>query len=379
MPRSFARSSLLSTLNFPLSTLPVHRVIFHLDMDAFYASVEQRDEPSLRGKPVIVGSPPTQRGVVCAASYEARKFGVRSAMPSVTAGRLCPKGIFVRPRMEAYKQESREIMHLVAESGATVEQMSIDEAYLDCSALCQADDADSALRQALPLAQHLKERIRAARNLTATIGIATNKLLAKIASDHKKPDGLTLIAERDKVQFLRPLPVRALYGVGKKTEEILNKAGIDTIGSMQDYPGDLRALVGSFGPVLKRYAFGEDDRALSLGDEIKSISNEETFLHDTDDRKILRHCLRGQAADLSARMKRRRLGAYTVQVKLRYGDFTTLTRQISVEEYITEANEIYRLACFLLGREKLVSRPLRLLGLGVSNLREPSGQQLAFL
>jgi DNA polymerase IV len=357
----------------------MHRVIFHLDMDAFYASVEQRDEPSLRGKPVIVGAPPTQRGVVCAASYEARKFGVRSAMPSATAGRLCPKGIFVRPRMDAYKQESREIMCLVAESGATVEQMSIDEAYIDCSALCQAEDPDSTLRQALPLAQHLKQRIRAARQLTATIGIAANKLLAKIASDHQKPDGLTLIPERDKVQFLRPLPVRALYGVGKKTEEILNQAGIDTIGSMQDYPGDLRALVGSFGPVLKRYAFGEDNRALELGDEIKSISNEETFLHDTDDRKILRHCLREQAADLSERMKRRRLGAHTVQVKLRYGDFTTLTRQISVEESITEPNEIYRLACFLLGREKLVSRPLRLLGLGVSNLREPSGQQLAFL
>ena len=154
-----------------------------------------------------------------------------------------------------------------------------------------------------------------------------------------------------------------------------------TIASLcrQDYPGDLRALVGSFGPVLKRYAFGEDDRPLSLGDEIKSISNEETFLHDTEDRKILRRCLREQATDLSERMKRRRLGAYTVQVKLRYGDFTTLTRQISVEESITEANDIYRLACFLLGREKLVSRPLRLLGLGVSNLREPSGQQLAFL
>jgi DNA polymerase IV len=348
-------------------------------MDAFYASVEQRDEPSLRGKPVIVGAPPTQRGVVCAASYEARKFGVRSAMPSATAGRLCPKGIFVRPRMDAYKQESREIMRLVAETAATVEQMSIDEAYIDCSALCQEDDAESALHQALPLAKHLKERIRTARQLTATIGIASNKLLAKIASDHKKPDGLTLIAERDKVQFLRPLPVRALYGVGKKTEEILNKAGIDTIGSMQDYPGDLRALVGSFGPVLKRFAFGEDNRPLELGDEIKSISNEETFLHDTDDRKILRHCLREQAADISARMKRRRLGAHTVQVKLRYGDFTTLTRQISVEEAITEANDIYRLACFLLGREKLVSRPLRLLGLGVSNLREPAGQQLAFL
>src|SRR5678816_1905816 len=134
------------------------RIIFHLDMDAFYAAIEQRDQPSLKGKPVIVGSPPTQRGVVCAASYEARKFGVRSAMPSATADRLCPKGIFVRPRMDAYKHESREIMRLVAETGATVEQMSIDEAYIDCSALCQADDADSALHQALPLAQHLKER-----------------------------------------------------------------------------------------------------------------------------------------------------------------------------------------------------------------------------
>ncbi|HXT12470.1 MAG TPA: DNA polymerase IV [Candidatus Angelobacter sp.] len=357
----------------------MNRVIFHLDMDAFYASVEQRDTPSLHGKPVIVGAPATQRGVVCAASYEARKFGVRSAMPSATAGRLCPNGIFVRPRMDVYRQESREIMRLVAETGANVEQMSIDEAYADFSELCQSDNADDALREALPLARSLKDRIRAERKLTATIGIACNKLLAKIASDHKKPDGLTLISEREKVQFLRPLPVRALYGVGKKTEEILNKAGIDSIGSLQDHPGDLRALVGSFGPILKRYAFGEDNRALELGDEIKSISNEETFLHDTDDRKILRHCLREQAGDISARLKRRRLGAHTVQVKIRYGDFTTLTRQFSVEEAITEPADIYRLACFLLGREKLVSRPLRLLGLGVSGLREPSGQQLAFL
>jgi DNA polymerase-4 len=357
----------------------MHRVIFHLDMDAFYASVEQRDTPSLRGKPVIVGAPPTQRGVVCAASYEARKFGVRSAMPSMTAGRLCPKGVFVRPRMDAYRQESREIMRLVADSGATVEQMSIDEAYVDVSTLCQAQDPDASLEQAVPLAQHLKERIRAARQLTATIGIASNKLLAKIASDHRKPDGLTLILERDKIQFLRALPVRSLYGVGKKTEEILNKSGIETVGALQDYPGDLRALVGSFGPALKHFAFGEDDRPLELGDDVKSISSEETFLHDTDDRKILRHCLREQADDISARLKRRRLGAHTVQVKLRYGDFTTLTRQFSVEEPISEAGDIYRLACFLLGREKLVSRPLRLLGLGVSSLREPSGQQLALL
>ncbi len=355
------------------------RVIFHLDMDAFYASVEQRDNPALRGRPVIVGAPPTQRGVVCAASYEARKFGVRSAMPSATAGRLCPRGVFVRPRMERYKEESVAVMRIVAETGAVVEQMSIDEAYADLSVLCQAGDADASLRAALPIAQRLKQRIHAERNLTATIGIAANKLLAKIASDHRKPDGLTLITEREKVQFLRPLPVRVLYGVGQVTEQALNQAGLRSVGDLQDYSGDLRAWVGSFGPRLKQFALGEDDRPLELGDEIKSISGEETFLQDTDDRKILRACLREQAADISTRLKRRRLGAHTVQVKVRYGDFTTLTRQITVEEPLTEAREIYRLGCWLLGRERLVSRPLRLLGLGVSSLREPSATQLVLL
>jgi len=355
------------------------RVIFHLDMDAFYASVEQRDDPKLRGRPVIVGAPPTQRGVVCAASYEARKFGVRSALPSATAGRLCPNGIFVRPRMDHYREESRHIMQIVAQTGAIVEPMSIDEAYLDVSAICQAENVDASLLRAVPLARQLKQRIRSERRLTATIGIASNKLLAKIASDHKKPDGLTVITERDKVSFLRPLPVRALYGVGKVTEQALNRTGILTVGDLQDYPGDLRALVGSFGPKLKQFALGEDDRPLEIGDEIKSISGEETFLKDTDDRKILRACLKEQAADIASRLKHRRLGARTVQVKVRYGDFTTLTRQISVEEPITEAADIYRLGCFLLGREKLVSRPLRLLGLGVSNLGEPNARQLALL
>lgn len=353
------------------------RVIFHLDMDAFYASVEQRDHPALRGKPVIVGAPPTQRGVVCAASYEARKFGVRSAMPSATAGRLCPEGIFVRPRMNRYREESQLIMQIMAGTGAVIEQMSIDEAYLDLSAVSQAENADASLVKALPLARELKQRIRDERQLTATIGIAANKLLAKIASDHKKPDGLTLISEKDKVQFLRPLPVRALYGVGKVTEEVLHRVGVQTIGDLQDYPGDLRALVGSFAGQLKRFAAGEDDRSLELGDEIKSISGEETFLKDTEDRKVLRACLKEQANDISTRLKHRRLGAHTVQVKVRYGDFTTLTRQITVEEPLTEAPDIYRLGCFLLGREKLVSRPLRLLGLGVSSLREPAAQQLA--
>lgn len=355
------------------------RVIFHLDMDAFYASVEQRDEPSLRGKPVIVGAPPSQRGVVCASSYEARRFGVRSAMPSVTAGRLCPEGVFVRPRMDRYREESREIMQILGSSGAGIEQMSIDEAYLDVSGLSQFEDPDAALVGALPLARQLKQRIRCERGLTATIGIGSNKLLAKIASDHQKPDGLTLIPESEKVQFLRPLPVRALYGVGKVTEGALNRVGVETVGDLQDYPGDLRALVGSFGVKLKQFAFGEDDRPLASGDEIKSISGEETFLKDTDDRKVLRVCLRAQAEDISVRLKRRGLAAHTVQVKVRYGDFTTLTRQFTVEAPVSEAGDIYRLGCFLLGRDKLVSRPLRLLGLGVAGLREPSGIQLVLL
>ena len=359
--------------------LNMPRVIFHLDMDAFYASVEQRDRPELIGKPVIVGAPPSRRGVVAAASYEARKFGVRSAMPSSTAGRLCPKGIFVPPRMEAYRTESRRIMEIIAGSGAIIEQVSIDEAYLDLSAECPGSNADECLLAGLPIARELKRRIREERGLSASIGIAANKLLAKLASDFQKPNGLTLVPERDKVEFLRPMPVRAIHGVGKVTEQVLVNAGLRTIGDLQDHPGDLRALVGSWGPRLRQFAFGEDDRALELGDEIKSISAEETFERDTEDRKILRACLREQATDISTKLKRKRLGAHTVQVKVRYGDFSTLTRQISVEEPLLEANEIYRLGCWLLGRERLVNRPLRLLGLGVSGLVEPTGQQLTLL
>lgn len=355
------------------------RVIFHLDMDAFYASVEQRDNPALRGKPVIVGSPPDRRGVVAAASYEARKFGVRSAMPSVTAGRLCPTGVFVPPRMERYREESRHIMAIIADAGGIIEQVSIDEAYLDFTEHCPATNPDESLLRGLPIARELKRRIRDERQLTASIGIAANKLLAKLASDFQKPDGLTLVPERDKVLFLRPMPVRAIHGVGKVTEQVLQQAGLRTIGDLQDHPGDLRALVGSWGPKLKQYASGEDDRPLELGDEIKSISAEETFERDTADRKTLRGCLREQAAEIAGRLNRKRLGAHTVQVKVRYGDFTTLTRQISVEDPIVEADEIYRLGCFLLGRDKLVARPLRLLGLGVSGLSEPVARQLPLL
>lgn len=353
------------------------RVILHLDMDAFYASVEQRDNPDLKGKPVIVGSPPTQRGVVAAASYEARKFGVRSAMPSVTAGRLCPSGVFIRPRMDAYREESSAIMRILHEfAGDKIEQVSVDEAYLDVSERFQGETADASLELALPLARTMKERIASERGLTASIGVAPNKLLAKLASDFKKPNGLTIIRDSEKVAFLRPLAARALHGVGKVTEEHLASVGLRSVGDIQDYTGDLRAVVGSWARELKQYAVGVDDRPIDSGDEVKSISSETTFLHDTEDRPTLRQCLREQADEISGKLVQRQLAAHTVQVKVRYGNFVTLTRQFSVEDPLVEAREMYRIACWLLGRERLVNRPLRLIGLGVSGLVKPVTRQL---
>ena len=354
------------------------RVIFHLDMDAFYASVEQRDNPQWMGLPVIVGSPPDRRGVVCAASYEARKFGVRSAMPSSTAGRLCPDGVFVRPRMEVYRDESRQIMSIVKRfAGELIQQVSVDEAYLDVTGKLEpAADHDALLESALVIAREIKQTIKSERRLTATVGIAPNKLLAKIASSNFKPDGLTLVKESGKAAFMRPLPVGAIHGVGKVTEGTLVRAGFKTVADLQDTDRDLRSIVGSWGPELKRMAFGEDDRELDLGDDIKSISSENTFLKDTADRVVLRKCLREQADEITEKLRRRRLAAVTVQVKVRYSDFTTLTRQLSVEEPIEDSKQVYRLACWLLARHELVRRPLRLIGVGVSGLHEVTLRQL---
>jgi DNA polymerase-4 len=353
------------------------RLIFHVDMDAFYASIEQRDEPSYRGQPVIVGSPPDRRGVVCAASYEARKFGVHSAMPSRTAGKLCPRGIFVRPRMDAYRAESREIMQILHEASEILERVSVDEAYLDVSHLAASDaEQDAALEAALPVARAIKERIQAERQLTASIGLGANKFLAKLASDFEKPNGLTMIRERDKVAFLRPLPIRRIHGVGPVTARELETHGLKTIADLQDTPHDLRPLVGSFAASLKQRAFGNDDRIVDPSEERKSISAENTFLEDTDHRPTLRAALRELAADVSDTLVKLNLGAQTVQVKVRYSDFTTVTRQISIAEPASRADEIYRLACFLLGKDKLVKGPLRLIGVGVSTLVPPVRKQL---
>jgi DNA polymerase-4 len=345
-------------------------------MDAFFASVEQRDQPAYRGKPLIVGSPPDQRGVVCAASYEARKFSVRSAMPSRTAARLCPQGIFVRPRMDAYRTESALIMEVLRQVTPIVEKVSVDEAYLDLSeSFANYTDDDAALFASVALAKELKRRIAKERHLTASIGIGANKFLAKLGSDFQKPDGLTLIPERDKAAFLRPLSVRSIHGVGPVTAKELEDRSIVTIGDLQDAQVDLHGIVGSWAVKLKARAFGNDDRPLDTSDERKSISSENTFLEDTDDRPTLRAALRELASDVAQTLHQHEVGALTVQVKVRYSDFTTLTRQIRLEDPLTEARDIYRMACYLLARDELVRRPLRLIGIGVSTLVPPKFQQ----
>ena len=352
------------------------RVIFHVDMDAFFASVEQRDHPEYAGKPLIVGAPPDQRGVVCAASYEARKFGVRSALPSRTAAKLCPQGIFVRPRMQAYREESGLIMTILREATPALEQVSVDEAYMDMSAEFPTGEIDDALAASVALAERIKARIARERALTASIGIGSNKFLAKLGSDFNKPDGLTLIPEREKVEFLRPLSIRTIHGVGPVTAQALADKGIVTIGDAQDTKIDLHSIVGSFAEKLKERAFGNDDRPVDLSEERKSISAENTFLNDTDHRPTLRAALKEMAADVAGSLEKNGVGARTVQVKVRYSDFSTLTRQIRVEEPITRADEIYRLACYLLARDRLVKSPLRLIGVGVSTLVPPARHQL---
>jgi DNA polymerase-4 len=272
--------------------------------------------------------------------------------------------------MEAYREESRAIMALLARFGGAVEQVSVDEAYLDISHRFDAFDSGAAME----LGREMKNLIRSERRLTASIGIGGNKLLAKIASDHGKPDGLFCITEAEKVEFLRPLPASAIHGVGKVTAKALAGAGLRTIGDLQDYRGELRALVGSYAPILRLYAMGEDDRSLEYDGVVKSVSAEETFERDTQDRRVLVPALREQARELAEKLGKERLAARTVQIKVRYSDFKTLTRQTSVEDPVESAEDIYAIACAILRRERLVSRPLRLLGLGVTGLVPPSRQ-----
>lgn len=358
------------------NTAPKDRVILHVDMDAFFASVEQRNRPELRGKPVIVGAAADRRGVVCAASYEARVFGVRSAMPSRTAKKLCPNGVFIPPDIPSYREESNRIMEIIRSYGGIIEQMSIDEAYLDMSHHCEGNDHETRLLAALPIAKTLKTTVHGERGLQISVGIASNKMLAKIASDYDKPNGLILIPERDKVAFLGNLSVRSIHGVGQVSEGILLKAGLTKIKDIQQYPGQLESLLGSFGPTLKAYAHGMDERPVETTEGVKSISSETTFADDTEDRVILKRALHEQADEIAHKLVRHGLLAQTVQVKVRYSDFTTLSRQTTILDGVQDAKTIYRTACQLLAKEYLVSRPLRLIGIGTSKFTSQERRQL---
>ncbi|RYD81210.1 MAG: DNA polymerase IV, partial [Verrucomicrobiaceae bacterium] len=252
----------------------------------------------------------------------------------------------------------------------------VDEAYLDLSERFPDMEADEALFKAVAIAKVIKQRILTERGLTASIGIAANKFLAKLGSDFQKPNGLTLIPELDKAAFLRPLPVSVIPGVGPVTTEALHKHGFRTIADLQDRSSDLAEVVGSYAATLRARAFGNDDRPLDTSDERKSISSETTFSQDTDDRPTLRAALKELSLDVADTLKKHSAAALTVQVKVRYSDFTTLTRQVRLTEPLHQPEEIYRTACHLLARDRLVTRPLRLLGVGVSTLVGPSSQLL---
>jgi DNA polymerase IV len=348
------------------------REIAHVDMDAFYASVEQRDRPELRGLPVIVGADPKGRGVVSAASYEARVFGVRSAMPIGKAARLCPHGVFVRVDMAKYARVSDEIMALLGEFSPLVEPVSVDEAFLDLTGTASLfGPAPDAVRR-------IKQRIRAETGLTASAGLAANKFIAKIASDLRKPDGMVVVEPGREAEFLAPLPIERLWGVGKATAKSLAALGIATIGQLQRLSrATLVSRLGEHGADLHELAFGRDDRAVTPWTAPKSMGAETTFDRDTDDRTRLETTLRGQAERVARELRAGGVAASRITLKLRFTDFRTITRSHTGDP-TQDGLEVYRRVMTLFVREPLVQR-VRLIGLSASTLGPPASGQLGLL
>jgi DNA polymerase IV len=338
------------------------RRIVHIDMDAFYASVEQRDDPALAGRPVAVGGQPGQRGVVAAASYEARVFGVRSAMSMAKAVRLCPSLLIVPPDFARYRAASQAVFTLFREVTPLVEPLSLDEAYLDVTE--NQWEEPSATR----VAKRLKERIREETRLTASAGVAPNKFLAKIASGWKKPDGLTVISP-DKVEpFLQQLQVDVLWGVGPVTARKLRARGIERLVDVRAANPDLlRDTVGSLAGWLRQLADGVDDRPVTPNRETKSSGSENTYAQDLTDLAAVRDGVARMAADAARWLARRELLTRTVTIKVRYGDFTTITRSHTAPPTRDETGLVGR-AVRLLDKTEAGRRPIRLLGVSVHNL-----------
>jgi len=350
------------------------RVILHVDMDAFYASIEQLDDPNLKGRPVIVGADPRQglgRGVVAACSYEARKFGVRSALPISRAWKLCPEGAYVRPRMERYVEVSHEVMEVLRRFTNLVEPLSIDEAFLDVTGSTTLFGAP------IQIARAVKKQIREATGLTASAGVAPNKFLAKIASDLKKPDGLVVV-DPDGVQaFLDDLPISRLWGVGPKTEVRLREMGLHTIGAVRARRQEdlTQALGNNMGAHLHQLAMGSDDRPVVPNWEPKSISNETTFEEDTRDRELLVKTIRRLAESVGRRLRRDNYRARKVTLKVRLEPFETHTRQVSLKRPVDTDEEIIRLALSLFDQFSL-ERRIRLIGVGTGDIVRPGEEPM---
>jgi DNA polymerase-4 len=344
--------------------------ILHVDMDAFYASVEQRDRPELLGKPVIVGGL-GGRGVVCAASYEARPFGVHSAMPIVTARRLCPHAVYLPVRMKHYAEIGREIRQILLSFTPLVEPLSLDEAFLDVAG------CESLFGPAPQIAERIKARVKSDTGLTASVGVAPNKFLAKLASDHGKPNGLVVVHPDRIAQFLAPLPVGRIWGVGKKAEKRLHNLGIETIGQLARLSeDDLIAQFGELGEHFRQLANGRDGRRVVPDREAKSISTETTFAKDISDRQLLRDWLLDLTDQLAARLRHAGLRAKTVELKIRSSDFTTRHRAQALPEATNATDLLWQTAKAIL--EHGLTRdmlPIRLLGVGATRLTGETAAQ----
>ncbi len=340
--------------------------IIHVDMDAFYAAVEQRDHPAYRGRPVIVGADPRKgkgRGVVAACSYEARAFRVRSAMPISRAYRLCPHGIFLPVRMERYGEVSTKIFGILRRYTDLVEPLSIDEAFLDVTG------SRRLFREAAVIGERIKAEIREHEGLTASVGVAPNKFLAKIASDLEKPDGFVVVRPEEVETFLKDLPVARLWGVGEKTGAILRGLGIQTIGELSSWPEEaLCRRLGTVGGHLHRLSRGIDDRPVIPEAMAKSMGAETTFAVDSEDPRHIRQSLLRLAERVSARLRRESLAGPTITVKIRFADFTTLTRSLTLPAPLTLTDEIYWRALSLVEKVPVGRRKVRLLGIAVSRL-----------
>jgi DNA polymerase IV len=343
------------------------RDIIHLDMDAFYASVETLDNPALRGKPVIVGGR-DRRGVVCAASYEARRYGVHSAQPAAAAKRLCPHGVFLPVRMARYKEVSEAVFAIFRRFTPLVERLSIDEAFLDVTGSIRLFGPSKTIARAI------KEAVRHETGLTVSAGVASSKLVAKIASDMSKPDGLTAVPPGTERAFLAPLPVEKLWGVGHVTRETLEGLGVRTIGDLGRVPAArLERRFGAAGLLLHRLALGVDDRDVEPEGEAKSIGHEDTYPEDVLDPIALRRELLRLSERVAARLRRHEVRGRTVTLRVKYHDFVQVTRAATLAEATDDGREICRCARALLGKTEAGEKPVRLLGISLSNLEGRPG------